>query len=363
MRRFSYWGLLGGLAVVLFGAAYHFLYQGGNQWIASPPPKAVSTPVEKVTRVEAAPVSVETVLESIHAVATLRPNEAVIVAPEIAGRIASLPFDEGDTVEAGAVLVELDSTILQAELRKAQSELALAKANQNRIMTLAKQGTGTLRERDEAVAAYQSATANVALARARLGKSTITASLSGVVGVRAVSVGAYVSPGHHIVELVDIDPIKVDFRVPELSLPAVRVGQSVRVTVDAVPGQTFAGEIYVIDPVVDANGRAIRLRARIPNPDGRLSPGLFARVQIIVDRRENALLIPESAVFADGQKRYIYRVVDGRAVQTEIELGQRLPGRVEVQRGLASDAVVVTAGHQQIRDASRITITAARAGT
>jgi membrane fusion protein (multidrug efflux system) len=363
MRRFSYWRLLGGLAIVLFGAAYLFLYRGGNLPLALPPANAVSTPVEKVTRVEAAPVAIETVLESIHAVATLQPNEAVIVSPEIAGRIASLPFGEGDKVEAGAVLVELDATILQAELRKAQSELALAQANQNRLTTLAQRGTGSLRERDEAVAAFQSATANVALARARLGKSTITASLSGVVGVRAVSVGAYVSPGHHIVELVDIDPIKVDFRVPELALAAVRVGQSVRVTVDAVPGETFDGEIYVIDPVVDANGRAIRLRARIPNPEGRLSPGLFARVQIIVDRRENALLIPESAVFADGQRRYIYRVVDGHAVKTEIELGQRMPGKVEVLRGLESDAVVVTAGHQQIRDKSRIAVAASRAGT
>ena len=224
-------------------------------------------------------------------------------------------------------------------------------------MTLAKQGTGTLRARDEAVAAYQAAHANVALAKARLEKATITAPLSGVIGVRSVSVGAYVSPGQRIVELADVDPIKVDFRVPELALPSLRVGQGVRVSVDARPGETFEGEIYVIDPIVDANGRAIRLRARIANPDGKLSPGLFARVQIQIDRRENALLIPESAIFADGQARYVYRVVEGRAVQTEIELGQRRPGEVEVLAGLDREAIVITAGHQQIRDGARVTTT------
>ena len=361
MGRPVRWGLLASLAFALLGAAYHFLYQSAEPSLAQQSANAAA-PIEKITLVEAAHVSVDTVLDIIHAVATLQPNEAVVVSPEIAGRIARLPFAEGDKVEAGAVLVELDSAILQAELGKAESELVLAEANRNRIMTLTKQGTGSLRERDEAVAAYQSAHANVALARARLEKSTVAAPLSGVIGVRSVSVGAFVSPGHHIVELVDIDPIKVAFRVPELALSSLRPGQLVRVTVDALPNQVFDGEVYVIDPIVDANGRAIRLRARIPNPDGRLSPGLFARVQIVVERRENALLIPESAIFANGPSRYVYRVADGLVVQTEIELGQRRPGLVEVRGGLDREAVVITAGHQQIRNGSRVRITEPRIG-
>ncbi|TVO71216.1 efflux RND transporter periplasmic adaptor subunit [Sedimenticola selenatireducens] len=363
MRGPYHSGLVGALIVTLLGVAYLFLQQGAEAPLSLHSANAASAPAEKVVSVEAVQVSVDTVLETIHAVASLKPNEAVVVSPEIAGRIARMPFAEGDKVEAGAVLVELDFTILQAELSKAQSELALAETNRNRMMSLAKQGTGSFRERDEAVAAYQSAQANLALAKARLEKSTITAPFSGVIGVRSVSIGAYVSPGHHIVELVDIDPIKVDFRVPELALPSLQPGQFVRVTVDALPGQVFDGEVYVIDPIVDANGRAIRLRAQIPNPNGRLSPGLFARVQIVVERRENALLIPEPAVFADGQARYVYRIVDGRAVQTEIELGQRQPGFVEVRSGVDRDTVVVTAGHQQIRDGSRVTIVKPRAGT
>jgi membrane fusion protein (multidrug efflux system) len=355
MGRLFYWGFLGVLAFALLGGAYHFLYRGSGPAPAQQSASAATGAPEKVSTVETAPVSIGTVLETIHAVATLMPNEAVVVSPETAGRIDRLPFVEGEMVKAGDVLVELDAAILKAELDKAYSDLTLAEANRSRAMTLAKQGTGTLRARDEAVAAYQASHANVALAKARLEKATITAPLSGVIGVRSVSVGAYVSPGQHIVELADIDPIKVDFRVPELALRSLRVGQSVRVSVDARPGEIFAGEIYVIDPIVDANGRAIRLRARIANPDGRLSPGLFARVQIEVDRRENAILIPESAIFADGQARYVYRVVEDRAVQTEVELGQRRPGEVEVRAGLDPEAIVITAGHQQIRDGARVT--------
>lgn len=372
MRRLIYWGLLGSLAFALFGGAYHFLYRDAEFWgaeiwdevirRAEHTAKAATLPAEKIVTVEAARVRIDTVLDTIQTVATLMPNEAVVVSPEIAGRIARLPFAEGDSVKAGELLVELDATILQAELDKVQSDLILAEANQSRAITLVKQGTGIVRDRDEAVAAYQSAYANVALAKARLEKTRIAAPLSGVIGLRAVSAGAYVSPGQHIVELADIDPIKVDFRVPELALPSLRTGQSVRVSVDALPGRIFDGEVYVIDPIVDANGRAVRLRARIANPDGKLSPGLFARVQIVVDRRENALLIPESAVFADNQAHYVYRVVDGRAVRTKVDLGKRRPGEVEVRGGLDGDAVVVTAGNQQIREGDRVTISEPGAG-
>ena len=362
MRRLAYWGLLGGLAFALLGGGYHLLNRDREPPAAEQSANAATAPAEEVITVEAQPVSIDTVLATIQAVGSLRPNEAVVVSPETAGRIARLHFDEGDAIEAGAVLVELDAAILRAELDKAQSDLTLAEANRQRAMTLASQGTGTLRARDEAIAAHKAAQANVVLAEAWLEKATIAAPLSGMIGMRSVSVGAYVSPGDRIVELVDIDPIKVDFRVPELVLSSLRVGQSIHVTVDAFPGEAFDGEVYVIDPIVDANGRAVRLSARVPNPDGRLSPGLFARVQIVAGRRENAVLVPESAVFAEDQTRYVYRVVDGRAVRTKVELGQRRPGEVEVLSGLDHEALVITAGQQQIRDGSPVTLAKPDAG-
>ena len=303
------------------------------------------------------------VTEDIRAVGSLQPNESVVVAPEIAGRIAAIRFREGEPVAAGAVLVELDSGILRAELAKARSDLTLAQANHQRAITLANQGIGTLRARDEAVAALQVEQAIVALAEARLEKTVVASPFDGLAGLRAVSVGAFVTPGARIVEIADVDPIKVDFRVPELALPALRPGQTVRIDVDALPGRTFDGTIYAIDPIVDPNGRAVRLRARVPNPDGALSPGLFARVRIAVGRREAAILVPESAVFVADGRTLVYRLADGRATLAEVTLGQRLPGRVEVVAGLAAGDIVITAGHQQLRVGLKVEVVRPRAGT
>ena len=361
MQRLTKWVLLGALALALVSGAYRLLRADASPPAGGPHAGAATRTADSVASVEAAPVVIDTVTEKIRAVGTLLPNELVMISPEIAGRIARLPFKEGDGVKAGDALVELDADILHAELTKAQSDLTLAEANRKRAMTLANQGTGTLRARDEAVAAYQSATANVALAKARLEKTVIAAPFSGMLGMRAFSAGAYVSPGDKIVQLAAIDPVKVEFRVPELALAALHAGQKIQITVDALPGRTFDGEIYVVDPMVDANGRAIRLRARIPNPDGRLSPGLFARVEITAARRDNAILVPESAVFAEGHLHYVFRIVDGRATKTEVQLGKRRPGQVEVRKGLEPDAVVVTAGHGKIHDGSRVAIV--KAGT
>ncbi|MCF8466402.1 MAG: efflux RND transporter periplasmic adaptor subunit [Sneathiella sp.] len=360
MSRKFFWATLVIAALVLGGGYYYVVGKGMS---AAPLANAAKPGAEKIVMVEAEPVTVGTVIEDIRAVGTLQANESVVISSEIAGRIDRIRFKESGNVAMGDVLIELDADILKAELVKVQSDLTLAEANLERALKLAKQGTGTLRARDEAVAASQAAEANLSLARARLEKATIVAPFSGVVGLRAVSIGAYVTPGDRLVELADIDPIKVDFRVPELVLSSLHAGQPIRVTVDAFPGRTFEGKIYVIDPIVDANGRAVRLRARIANPDHLLFPGLFARVQIVVHKRDNSLLVPESAVFARDRKHYVYRVVDDRAMLTEIELGQRRSGQAEIIKGIGSEAVIITAGHQQVHDGGRVEIAKAAAGS
>ena len=356
MRRGTFRGLLVVLVIAIAGGTYYFFNQNGGFLPDEKEASASAPPPERTYVVEASPVVVETITETISAVGTLRANESVVIAPEIAGRISALPFTEGDEVKRGDIIAKLDDDILQAELTKAYSDLTLAESNRNRAMTLAKQGTGTQRAKDEAMAAYDVAQANVALAKSRLSKATIRSPLTGKVGIRSVSTGLYVSPGDRIVEVAEVDPIKVDFRVPELALRNISVGQSIIVTVDAFPGRSFEGKIYVIDPIVDANGRAIRLQAQIPNKDGTLLPGLFARIQIVTDQRENAVIIPEASVFANGTSRFVYRLEDGRAVLTEVKLGLRQPGRVEIIDGLKPKAMIVTAGHQKIRDGNRISV-------
>jgi membrane fusion protein (multidrug efflux system) len=323
----------------------------------SPAPKRAGVAVET------AAAETDTVVEDIRAFGTLVANESVVVSSEIPGRIARLNFQEADRVEEGQILFELDAEILSAELAKARSDLALASANHERAHTLARQGTGTLRARDEAEAAFHAAQAQLALAEARLAKTAVTAPFSGVVGFRAVSVGAYVSPGDRIVELASIDPLKVDFRVSEVFLPHLRVGLPVQVTVDARPGERIDGEIVAVDPIVDVNGRAVRLRARVPNPDRLLLPGMFARIRIVIQERPQAVLVPEAAVFRADGALFVYRVEGGKALRTPVTIGRRLPGRVEVRDGIAAEAVVVTAGHQQLRDGSKVEIVSGPAGS
>lgn len=313
--------------------------------------------------VEAQKVTVGEVIEDLRAVGTLQPNESVVVASEVAGRISQIPFGEGVPVKEGDVLVELDSVILTAELEKARSDLTLATANRQRADTLAERGSGTTRARDEANAAYRAARVALSLAEARLQKSTITAPFSGVVGLRAVSPGAYVAPGQRIFDLVQIDPLKVDFRVPELAAHKVRVGQTVLISPDAAPDETFEGKVYAIDPLVDVNGRAIRLRAHVPNADRRLSPGFFARVKVVTERRQNAIMVPESAIFPMGGRTLVYKIVDGRAVQADVVLGQRMPGQVEVREGLAPDDVVITSGQQRLRAGVQVRVVTNAQGT
>ncbi len=355
------WPVIVGLAVVVALA-------GGSIWLnrAAGPAgeaRAAAGPKRAGVAVETAAAGTETVVEDIRAFGTLVANESVVVSPEIAGRIARINFKEAERVEQGQVLFELDAEILRAERARARSDLALATANHERAQTLARQGTGTLRARDEAEAAYQAADAQLTLAEARLAKAVITAPFSGVVGFRAVSVGAYVSPGDRIVELASIDPLKVEFRVSEVFLPHLRVGLPVRMTVDARPGAAIDGEIVAVDPIVDVNGRAVRLRAQVRNPDGLLLPGMFARIRIVVQERPQAVLVPEAAVFRADGGLFVYLVDGGKAVRTAVSIGQRLPGRVEVQAGLGPDAVVVTAGHQQLRDGARVEIVSGPGGS
>lgn len=360
MNKGVFWSAIGALALVAVGGGTLMHYVQSS---ASTPPRSQAGAAQNAgIAVEASPVSIDTVIEDIRAVGTLRPNEAVVIAPEISGRIASIRFREGESVKAGDVLVELDTAVLQAELDKVRSDVVLANANRERATTLAKQGSGTQRAHDEAEAAYRAAQANLALAEARLQRTSLMAPLSGIVGLRNVSVGAYVTPGERIVELVETDPLKVDFRVPETNVAELRIGQSILVTADAIPGVTFDGKIYAIDPLVDVNGRAIRLRAHVPNPDNKLSAGFFARIRIVIEQRQNAILVPESAIFPLDGKTLVYRVVDGRAVQSEVVLGQRLPGQVEVRKGLSAGDVVVKAGQQRLRQGIQVRIVSSPPG-
>jgi len=347
---------------VLVSGSYGRTQPGpGNGSAAAPAPQGVPASPQGARGGPAVPVEVAnakpvTTTADIRSVGSLQSDESVQIAPEIAGRVAEIAFKEGDDVKAGDVLVRLDDALVRAEVADAEARHELAKSNLARANTLSKTGNVTERARDEAVAAFGTASAALELARVRLSKHVITAPFTGVVGLRRVSVGAYVAIGAPIVNLEKIDELKVDFKIPEIYLARVRIGQTIDVTVDALPDRSFTGRIYAIDPMVDVNGRALQIRARIANPDRLLRPGLFARIVIKGDSERQAVMVPESAVVPRGGESYVYRIEQGKAVETKVRLGERRAGAVEIVEGLPADATVVTAGHQRLRNGATVDV-------
>ena len=311
-------------------------------------PGAMAVPVET------AAVQVGPIQRRLTAVGSLRSNESVIIRPEVAGRIAEIRFAEGERVTKGQPLVVLDDSIYRAEVEEVQASLELSRANHERAIDLLQRGAGTTKARDEALAELRADEAGLHLARARLNKTMIAAPFDGVVGLREVSVGDFVDVGQDMVNLEQIDPLKADFRVAEVYLGAVRPGQRIELGVDAFPGDTFTGEVYAIDPLIDESGRSVVLRARLPNEDGRLRPGLFARVTLVLNERNDAMQIPEQALVPQGQEQFVFRVIDGKAALTKVEVGIRREGMVEIVEGLGPEDEVVTAGQLKIRDGAPV---------
>jgi membrane fusion protein (multidrug efflux system) len=321
---------------------------------AVPPEGARRDGGNQKVSVEAATATATSSSTDLRAIGSLQSDESVQIASEIAGRVTELPFSEGGTVKAGDVLVKLDDALVQAEVSDTQARYELATGNLGRANTLAKSGNVTERARDEATANSETARAALELAKVRLSKHIIRAPFSGVVGIRKVSPGAYVAVGQPIVNLEKIDTLKVEFKLPELFLSQIKVGQEVEVEVDALPGKTFPGTIYAIDPQVDVNGRALAIRAKLPNPDLVLRPGLFVRIVVKGVAKRNVLVVPESAIVPRGADKIVFSVENGQAIETKVTLGARKDGLVEVLDGLKPDAVVVTAGQQKLKNGSHV---------
>lgn len=279
---------------------------------------------------------------------SLRSDESTVIRPELGGRLAALHFREGEAVKAGELLVSLDDAIARAELAQAQANLDLAEKSFQRTQLLFKRGASNAQAQDEAQSQQQAARASLALAQARLDKTQIRAPYDGVLGLRQVSVGDYLSAGQDLVNLEVLDPLKVDFRIPQKAVSQVRLGQAIELSLDAYPGERFKGTIIALNPRLDEVGRSQAIRAQVDNRDQRLKPGQFVKVSVILAERPKALLIPEEAVMPMGQLLFVNLVVDGKVERRQIRIGQRLRGKAEVVEGLQGDETLISAGWQKV---------------
>ncbi|SFX54228.1 efflux RND transporter periplasmic adaptor subunit [Marinospirillum alkaliphilum] len=302
--------------------------------------------------VEAVKVEPRQLIVDTQLVGTLLADEATLISSELAGRLAQVHFTDGQRVQTGTRLFSLDASIERAQLERAKAAAELAEVEYQRAEDLLRRNAGSANVRDAALATLRINQAEVKLAEERLAKMTLTAPFHGVLGIRQVSPGDYLTPGQPLVALLATDPLRVEFRIPEVLLRDVSQGQQVEMTFDALTNQRFSGEVMTVSPQVDASGRSLLVQARLANPDNLLRPGMFARVRLILDTRDNALLVPEEALVPEGRNQYVFRIVDGVADKVQVTPGHRLRGEVEITSGIQAGDRVVTAGQLKLRPGS-----------
>jgi membrane fusion protein, multidrug efflux system len=305
--------------------------------------------------VETAPVTRQTVFERFETVGDLDAAESITLVAEIPGIIRSLPFKEGDHVEAGALIAQLDDDQLVAERDRAAALKAQAQASYDRVNQVVEAKAGAPQDLDDAKAALQVAEANLALAAARLSKTQIRAPFSGIVGVRRVSPGAFINPGDPITVLARTEEMRIVFFTPERFLSTLKKGSQVTISTTAYPGYELTGQIDAVDPVLDQATRTTRVVARVKNLDGRLHPGMSANVSAVLSQREGALTIPSEAVFMEGNQPLVFVVKpDSSVTRQALVLGTRMTSTVEVVQGLEENEVVVRAGHQKLFEGAKV---------
>ncbi len=289
----------------------------------------------------------------IEAVGTTRANESVQVTSKASNMISAIKFNEGDVVDRGAVLVEMDDAEAQAALAEAQAALARSRSQYDRARDLAARQAVSAADLEQVEATRKADQARVAAAQARLDDTVIRAAFKGRTGFRQVSVGSLVAPGTQITTLDDTSVIKLDFTVPETYLFLLRRGLPVKASTAGLPNEAFSGVVTNIESRVDPVTRSIVVRAEIPNSDGRLRQGMFMTVTLDGDVAPT-LLVPEEAIVPERGHSYVFVVHDGVAVRREVHTGKRRPGEVEIVDGVAENEHVVVEGTQNLRDGTRV---------
>ncbi|HEY4366425.1 MAG TPA: efflux RND transporter periplasmic adaptor subunit [Steroidobacteraceae bacterium] len=354
------------IVVALVGVGWFAASDGGAPGTAAPGDRIVAAqdPAAGLgAGATAASVLVATVrsqpfAQDMEAIGTARANEALDVTAKVSNRIVAIRFREGQQVREGDVLVEFDGEQTRATLAEAEATLVDSRSQFNRSKELF--ATKALSEAQlvQLQATLSANEARVAGARSQLSDTIIRAPFAGRVGLRQISVGSLVSPGAVITTLDDTSVIKLDFSVPELFLASLREGLVITAHSTAYAGTTFKGVVSSIDSRLDPVSRAITVRARIENRDGRLKPGMLMTVRLMRSEAP-ALMIPEQALVPEGDRKFVFAVRDSKAMRMEVKTGRRRPGEVEVLNGLSEGDVIVVEGTQKVRDGAPVKALAA----
>ncbi|GAB1489037.1 efflux RND transporter periplasmic adaptor subunit [Opitutaceae bacterium] len=320
------------IVVVSLGAIKMAQIKEMTSSIYAPPPTAITT----------AQVRVESWQPQIRAIGTLAPVQGVNVSADAGGPIVAIPVESGAVVKKGDLLVEIDTSVEVAQLASAQAAASLAKLQRDRSAELRQKNTISQAELDAADAQFNQAVAQVAALEATIQRKRIRAPFDGRVGIRLINVGQYVSPGQALIPLQQLDPIYVNFTVPQRQLPSLAIGQKIDVTVDAFPGAPFSGQLNAINAEVDPSTRNIAVQATLPNPQEQLRPGMFAQVEVSLNQTETVVVVPATAVAYASYGNSVFVVETMKGADGTEYLGVRQqPIRLGAARG---DLVVITEG-------------------
>lgn len=311
----------------------------------SPPPMPV----------EVADVVSGSVLDRFEAVGTIEAINSITVVSEVDALVRELPFREGAPIKQGELIAQLDDSQLRAQLARAEAIRDQKKATYDRVKPLFDNGKSSPQEHDDALAALRVAEADIAVILAQIAKTKIVAPFSGVTGSRRVSPGALVRANTPITSLVALDKLEVRFTAPERYYAHLKRGAIVNISTTAFPGYELQGTIEVIEPVVDQATRSARVIAHVNNPAGKFRPGMSANVSAVLAERSGALLVPDEAIFGEGNRNLVFVVKpDSTVVRTAILIGSRQRQTVEVIGGLEPGQKVVRAGHQKLFDGAKV---------
>ncbi len=296
--------------------------------------------------------------DRIEALGTLRANESVQLTTAVTETVTALHFDDADRVEAGQILLEMTNDEEHALLEEARARVAEAERQYLRIRSLREKQSAAESLLDERKRELETGRARLVAIDARLADRLVRAPYDGVVGLRNVSIGALVEPGDVITTLDDDSVMKLDFSVPAVYLGVLVAGLPVSATTPAWEGRRFEGQVKSLDSRVDPVTRTIVVRATLPNPDHILRPGMLMQVELLSRRRE-AIVIPEECLVPQGRRQFVLVVdADNRVQRREVNIGTRLPGKVEITRGLAPGERVITDGTLKVRPGSEVSIRA-----
>ncbi len=313
---------------------------------------------ERVVPVEVFKAITEDIVYTEETAGSLHAKTDVDIRSEIDGIVQEIFFEEGGTVEKGDLLVTLDDKEYrykklenEGKVLEAEADLSLARKTLERMESLYEEGVISAQDYDVALAdtelkgaALKTANATLSFALEELNDAMIHAPITGIVSEKFIDIGEYVAEGTtDLLNLIDIDPIKLEFTVPAKYFSYVKVGQDVSISVEAYPDEEFSGRVYYINPKIATDTRRFKCYAWIPNPDGKLSPGFFVITKLPVATHLNAVVVPEEAILSEEGVNYCFIVEDGLAVRTDVVSGMRLKdGMVEIVKGLkAGDGVVV----------------------